>query len=375
MAEELGEKTEEPTERRKRESREQGKTPKSQDLAAATGLITVTAVLVLMGGSMFNEMLDEVRRVLAFRDDGPRPFHEIDLRAQAHRTLTRAARLAWPPMLVVFLSAYLVQLAQVGPLFTLKAVEPKASKLSVIKGVKRLFSRRNLVKTGVNTLKLVVMSGGIVFALSTRLATLAATPSLDAHGGFLVIGRVILELAAVLLVLLLILGLIDLVYQRWQHRKDLKMTKQEVKDERKSMDGDPEMKRRRMGRYQEIVMQQTRSGTESADVVITNPTHYAVAIRYDHERMRAPEVCAKGADWLALQMRRLAGTAGVPIVERPPLARALYNGIEVGEAIAPEHYEAVAEVLAYVYRLDEAASAAGSSADPEDAGGAVRSAA
>ena len=359
VAEELGEKTEEPTERRKTESREEGKTPKSQDMAAAVGLLTVTIVLALMGGSMFNEMLDEVRRVLAFRDGGARPFAEIDLRTQAQRTVSRAAQLAWPAMLIVFLSAYAFQLAQVGPMFTLKPIKPKPDKLSVIKGTKRLFSRRNLVKTGVNIMKLVVMAVGVFVALSTRLGTIAATPTLDARGGFLVIGRVILELVAVLLVLLLILGLIDLVYQRWQHHKDMKMTKQEVKDERKSMDGDPEMKRRRQGRYQEIAMQQTRSGTESADVVVTNPTHYAVAIRYDHETMRAPQVAAKGADWLALQMRRLADTAGVPIVERPPLARALYNGLEVGEAIAPEHYEAVADVLAYVYRLDEAAGADG----------------
>ena len=130
------------------------------------------------------------------------------------------------------------------------------------------------------------------------------------------------------------------------------MTKQEVKDERKSSEGDPEVKRRRFGLYQKLVLQQLQSAVPRADVIVTNPTHFAVALAYDSSRMGAPRVVAKGADHLAVRIRLLAASHGVPIIERPPLARGLYYGVDVGREVPVEHYEAVAEVLAYVYRLE-----------------------
>ena len=159
--------------------------------------------------------------------------------------------------------------------------------------------------------------------------------------------------------LLIFIGFVDMFYQRWQHKKDLRMTKHEVKDERRSMEGDPQVKRRRFQIAQEIAAQGIQNGTPKADVVVTNPTHFSVGIQYDAENMAAPKVVVKGADLMAWRIRQIAKQHDIPIVERPPLARALYWGADVGTEIAPEHYEAVADVLAYVYRLDAEAAKRG----------------
>jgi len=165
----------------------------------------------------------------------------------------------------------------------------------------------------------------------------------------------LLILALWLAVILLLIGIIDWLYQRWQHKEDLKMTKQQVKDERRSMEGDPQVKGRRLRMMRDILVQQIQANVPVADVVVTNPTHFAVALRYDTETMRAPRVVAKGGDYMAQRIRLVAASAGVPIIERPPLARGLYFGTEVGQEISPVYYEAVAEILAYVYRLDNEA--------------------
>ena len=151
--------------------------------------------------------------------------------------------------------------------------------------------------------------------------------------------------------MLLLLGIIDFAYQRWKHAQDLKMTKQQVKDEMKQTEGDPDVKRRRMRMQQQIAMQRIAAAVPRADVVVTNPEHVSVAISYEAERMSAPIVVAKGADFVALRIRQIALANGVPIVERPPLARALYRQVAVGQEIPPDFYNAVAEILAYIYRL------------------------
>jgi len=157
---------------------------------------------------------------------------------------------------------------------------------------------------------------------------------------------------------MLIIGVADFLYLKWQFRRDMRMTKQEVEEERRSMDGDPKVKAKRFKMMRDIIFQQNRATVPTADVVVTNPTHFSVAIRYDKDTMLAPKVVAKGADQAALFIRQIAKAHGVPIVERPPLARALYFGVELGHEVPHEQYEAVAELLAYVYRLNKAASAA-----------------
>lgn len=347
----MGEKTEDATPRRLQDARNRGQVPKSQDINAAVSLAVALVLMIVFGSEIAQGLARLMSHTLELNHLGnailPATLHTIVAYAA-----TTAAELLLPILAIVFIAAYIVQLAQVGILFTLKPIKPKLSALSPAKGIKRVFGLRGLARSGVNSLKLVAVIAVAWLIVARRLPELAALPTLSTASAITKIGIIALELAIWLVVILIILALVDLIYQRWQHKRDLRMTKQEVKDERRSMEGDPQMKGKRMRMAREIAMQRVAASVPKADVIIANPTHFSVAIQYDEKTMSAPVVVAKGADHLALRIRQLARLAGVPIISRPPLARALYWNIEVGQQVSPEHYEAVAEILAYVYRLD-----------------------
>ena len=353
MADDMGERTEDPTPRRLAQARERGEIAKSTDLTAAIELIGVTALLGFTGVFLWDAMGGLVKRSLS--EDLALGSDQGQI-APALIDAIKSAALAVSPMLLgVVLVTTAAHLLQVGLLWTFTPLEPNFGRLNPIAGMQRLLSPRGGVRTVVGVLKVV-----LVLIIGWRLVVrdlprIAALPELGLGGGIKVIGKLGLELAIWLLAVLLIIGAADYFYQRWQQRRDLRMTKQEIIEERKSMDGDPQMKGRRLKMAREIAAQRTRSAVPKADVIVTNPTHFSVAIQYDQERMGAPKVVAKGADHMAMEIRQLARAHDVPILERPPLARALYYGVKVGHEVPPAHYEAVAEILAYVYRLKEKA--------------------
>ena len=351
MAEDMGEKTESATPKKLADARKRGQVPKSQDINAAVGLGASLIILLVFGSDVGSGLARIVRDALVLDSYGY-PLRIDALIPTTTNFALSAIILVAPIFALVFLTAYITQLCQVGLLFTTQPLRPKISQLNPVAGLKKLFALRSLVKSGVNILKLVAVMGVSYLIVSKRLPTLVALPRMHALAAMGTIGQIALELAIWLIVLLLLLAFIDLIYQKWQHKKDLKMTKHEVKDERRSMEGDPQIKGKRLRMARAIAMQRIAQNVPRADVVIANPTHFSVAIRYDEETMAAPVVVAKGADFLALRIRQLARFAGVPVIARPPLARALYWGTEVGDAISPAHYEAVAELLAYVYRMD-----------------------
>lgn len=350
MAEELGERTEQPTARRLSEARGRGQVAKSQDLGAAVDLTAAFLVIAAFGGTALGMLGSMMRRVLQNEAGGdPRRAEAIG------ETVASVARdAAWilvPGLAVMFAAACVAQLGQVGWLFTTEPLKPKFSKLNPINGVKKIVGLRNVVRTSVNVWKLAAIMIVATLVIRSQLPELVALPKLTMTGAMYMLALKVLEVVLWLLPLLLVLGFIDWLYQRWQHTRDLRMTRQEVKDERRSSEGDPDVKRRRYKMAYEIALQRIQHAVPKADVVVTNPTHFSVALRYDAATMRAPKVIAKGADHMAFRIRQVAIASGVPLVERPPLARALYAGVEVGQEIRPEFYEAVAEVLAYVYRL------------------------
>jgi len=351
MAEDLGEKTEDPTPKRLSEARERGQVARSQDLSSATLLIGAAAVIYFFGSSMFFGLVALMRFMLGAESLGRGVTTESLIEA-VNISADQAMRMFVPFLALMALIAYADQIIQVGWNFTAKALQPRPDKLNPVSGVKRLFSRRSLVKGVVNIVKVAVIGAVAMVVMHSAHDRIIAFPILTTPGIVLAWSRLALELIVWILAALLIIGLIDFAYQRWQHKQDLKMTKQEVKDERKSTEGDPEVKSRRMRAAREMVKQRLGASVPQADVVVTNPTHYAVALQYDAERMNAPRVTAKGADYVAMQIRLIASSHGVPIVERPALARALHRSAEVGQEIPADLYEAVAEVLAYVYRLE-----------------------
>lgn len=354
MAEELGEKTEDPTGKKLADARNKGKIPKSKDLSGAIDLIAATCVVLMLGTFVAGRMADLLERSLGGQVFGK--GKPIDIIGESVRDAAMDMVSTLGPVMAIMFSIILISnFLQVGPLLTFEPLQPKLSKLNPISGFKRIVGIRGVMQTTMSVAKLSVVSFVVVLVMMRNEAKLVRLPLLMPFQATMVTIYVLLEILAWILSILLVIGIVDYMYQKWQHKRDLRMTKQEVKDEFKSLEGDPEIKRRRFKMAQEVAMQRIGSEVPDADVVVTNPTHFSVALRYRSD-WGAPRVVAKGADQLAFRIRHVASANNVPIVERPPLARALYWGTQEGDEISEEHYEAVAEILAYVYRLDGTAA-------------------
>lgn len=350
MAEDLGERTELPSGRRLSEARGRGQVAKSQDLASAIELTGAVLLIVYFGGAGLTMMAGLMRRILQNQTPGD-PLNPASVDGTLMWAGFQAAKFAGPALGIILLISVLSNVIQVGWLITTEPLMPKLDRLNPVAGIKRLFNTRNLMKTILNSAKLAVVVAIGTLIIRRDLSSIAALPALSLVAAMYKIGLLAGELVTWLLVLFVILGLSDYIYQRWQYTRDLRMTKQEAKDERRSVDGDPDVKSRRLRMARDISMQRVRHAVPKADVIVTNPTHFSIALKYDPDKMRAPKVIAKGADEMAFVIREIAVANRVPIVERPPLARGLYWGVDVGREIAPQFYEAVAEVLAYVYRI------------------------
>ena len=355
MPADVGDKTEPPTLRRREDARKQGQVARSQDLAAAVLLLGGILALYVMGPALWGSLLAILRTGLA--PDAPVSLGE---------TLPYAAAAVWEvakkltPLLLFLLAAVLgVLLAQVGWLLTFKPLVPNLSKISPLAGIKRLLSMRMVMTAVANLGKLIVVAAIVYLTLAGSAAAVIYAFTFDFYDAFRLGAALLFKLSVRASAALVILALLDLAWQKYKHERDLRMTKEEVKDELRSMEGDPKIKGRRRQIQFQLALQRLRKDVPRADVVVTNPTHVAVAIRYDHAMMVAPKVVAKGADHLALRIRQIAMEFGIPIVQRAPVARALYSDVEVGEYIPERLYRAVAEILAYVYELAGGARAAG----------------
>ncbi len=254
------------------------------------------------------------------------------------------------PLLVL---AFLVGYGQVGFRFSPKAVEMTLSKLNPIKGLERLFSMRSVVRTGLSTLKLAMIGLAIFIATYTRLGRVATIDGVDLAPVLAIANSLFIRAVIAALVSILVIALIDFSFQRWQHSKDMRMSKQEVKEENKNVEGDPHIKARIRQVQREMASRRMMEDVPDATVVVTNPTHYAVALKYERDSIHgaAPRVVAKGVDHVAQQIKKVARDSGVVCFENVPLARSLHARCEIGDVIPEELFEAVASVLAYVYRV------------------------
>ncbi len=350
MADESGDKTEAPTPRRRAEAREQGNIPRSADLSAAALLLSAILLLSWFGDRIIGSFRDAMQTLLGA--DSLSDFNTPSVRETMMMLAIRFATALAPFLLGLMVVAVAINLAQVGLFFSTARIQPKLEMLNPLRGLKKIFGGgQGVVTLLMNMLKLVMIGVVAYSAVHDRIGLIAGSQTLDHMQAFGLGCQVMHDIAMRIAVLLLILAIVDYVYQRYKIEKSLKMTKQEVKEEAKRMDGDPQIKARRRQIAQQRAMQRAKQAVPTADVIVTNPTHYAVALKYESGDMRAPKVVAKGADFLALKIREIAAEHGVPILERPPLARALYRTVEVGQEIPEEYYAAVAEILAYVYEI------------------------
>lgn len=343
------EKTEEPTDKKIEDARKEGNVPKSQD---ASGVITLfVAILALL--MLFPVMSEHTVFLFKYYFSliGT-PLDKLFMIDIAIVTIREFLFIIMPLAIAVAVAGVIAAMAQFGFLFTTKAVMPDFKKIDPIKGTKNLFSMKKLIEGVKITFKSFTTLGvGFIFFFYfiTELPTVALF-SLGEQLEWLKDKAIIIAL--VMLLIIFVFAVIDIVIVRKQYFDGLKMSKQEVKDEMKNMEGDPMIK----GKIRQIQMEASRkrmmSEVPNADVVITNPTHYAVAIKYDEEKSRAPIVVAKGMDNIALQIKKIARENGVHIVQNPPLARSLYAEVDIDKPIPEALFAAVAEVLAYVYKMN-----------------------
>lgn len=350
MAEQDMEKTEAPTPRRREEARQEGNVARSGDLNAAVALLGAVVLLNYLG----LKVLTELRLLVA----GSLSGEDTLMPARADDTGALMARMGWamavttgPLVAAVAAMALAISLGQVGFLVNSDALQPKFSRLSPLRGLAGLFDMRAGMRLVMSIAKIIIIgavAGGVVAADLPRILSLSQLELLPAFGSA---AEMVFDLSLKLAALLFVLAVGDYLFQYWQRERDLRMTKDEIKEELKRMEGDPLIRQRRSRVARQLAMQRMGQAVPKADVIVTNPTHFAVALKYDSKDMRAPKVVAKGADLMAFRIRQLAVAAGVPMVERRELARALYKSVEVGQEIPPQYYGAVAEILAYVYRL------------------------
>jgi flagellar biosynthetic protein FlhB len=348
------EKTEEPTEKRLRESREKGEVARSRDLSGAIVVLAGVAALMNNGENAFRHAGNIFRLGLGYSREAL--FSDALPGRALHAAMSEALSLFAPVALATMLGTLAAPLLLGGLNFSAQALQPKFERLDPIKGLGRIFAMRGLVELGKALLKLIFIGAVLLMLLRHWQGELQATGRGSVTAGIALsiglMGRAALWFGSILA----LIGGIDALYQKFDHAKTLRMTKQEIRDEMKESDGNPEMK----GRIRQVQQAQSRrrmmEELPRADVVVVNPTHFAVALRYDDGRMGAPRVIAKGVDVLAQQIRLVAGSHRIPLVEAPPLARALYATTELGREIPAALYVAVAQVLAYVYQLKQAAA-------------------
>ena len=353
MAEESDlEKTEEPSSRRLEQAREEGQIPQSRELMAF--LIMAAGAMGLWGLSgWFVRHGEDVMRI-GLTLDRQAAFDSNAIGMKLLTLGTEAVLTMAPFFLATMVAALLTPiLLNGGWVFSPKALELKFERLDPIKGVKRMISWQSIAEMVKGILKMTLLGGIVAWVVIKERDNLFALLSQPIETALPAFGQMLLYAFIGFVAGLMVIALIDVPFQLWRYYAGLKMTKQELKQEYKEMEGDPHLKARIRSQQREISRNRMMAEVPKADVVVTNPTHFAVALKYDKDKMGAPQVVAKGMNLVAQKIRDLAGENKVPIVEVPPLARALHRHVEIGEAVPTALYTAVAEVMAYVYQLNE----------------------
>ena len=344
-----GEKTEEATPKRRQEARNKGQVAKSVEINSAIILLSAFYFLSLRGGYMFDK-LQEIMRYM-FTEFSLHDFNVDSIHALTLTLIIEFLKIVMPLMLIIAVIGIMVNYFQVGYMFNPGLLMPDFSRINPLSGFSRMFfSKTPLVNLAKSLFKVMVIGYFIVSFLEKQMYILPKMAGVDVETGILFFGNLIIDLGYRVGAVLLIIAAFDYYYQWYSHNEGMKMSKDEIKEEYKQTEGNPLIKSKIRSKQREMAMRRMMQEVPRSDVVITNPTHFAVALKYE-DGMPAPLVVAKGQDNTALRIKQIAGDNKVTIVENKSLARALYQTVEVGSYIPYELYQAVAEVLAYVFKL------------------------
>ncbi|MGE0757312.1 MAG: flagellar biosynthesis protein FlhB [Pirellulaceae bacterium] len=349
MPEQFGDKQHEATPHRREKAREEGQVARSQDLGAAAVLVGGIAVLFYLGEGLTHFLAEYTRQQLSEPN-----WDLLDgdvVAAEWFALAARVGRHLIPLLGLILVVSVAVHVGQSGWLWLPDKLALDFNRINPVSGAQRLFSLASLVRLAFGIFKVLIVGAVAYACLWGQHDDLLTTPELEIGQLSRFLVDISLWTSLKVGMALLVLSLLDYFYQWWKHEQDLRMTTEELREELKQMQGDPQVAARRKAVQRQLAQQRIRSAVPQADVVVTNPTELAIAIRYDPEQMQAPVVVAKGAGAVAQHIRRLALENGVPVVERKELARYLFKNVEIGKQIPAEQYAAMAEVLRYVYQL------------------------
>lgn len=342
-------KSEEPTQRRLEEAEKKGQIAFSREVNNFFVMLAFAIIIMWMTPGIMLSLKESLAIFITAPDDIN--VSTVDVRNGFIQVSLIMAKALAGPMVVIMSLALGASIMQSKFIISAERIKPKLEKISIMKGFGRLFSVRSVVEFLKSLVKITIVGGAAIIAVWHDLPILEILPSYDVASYLAFIGGLSGHILVGVCCVLFLIAILDYAYQHHEYMKSLRMSKQEIKEEHKQQEGDPHIK----GRLRQIRMERARkrmmAAVPKADVVITNPTHYAIALQYDTKVMRAPLVLAKGIDQIALRIREVAEEHNIPVVENPPLARALYAGAELDQEIPYEHYKAVAEVIGYVYRL------------------------
>ncbi|MCI7260603.1 MAG: flagellar biosynthesis protein FlhB [Selenomonas sp.] len=340
-------KTEEPTAKKRADAKKKGQVGRSTEISTAFVLLTGFFVLKVLWENIYTSIANYTTYIFTHLNQ---PVDTENISRLFIGIMEILATTALPIMLAIMIIGLGVNFFQVGLNFNTEAIGFKLDKLNPINGFGRIFSKRSLVELFKSLFKIAVIGYFLYTILSQQLLAMPQFIYFDLGTSLEQMSKIIFSMSFEVIGVIMLLGFLDYGYQKWQTTQDLKMSKQEVKDEMKQSEGDPQIKGKIKQKQRQMAMSRMMQEVPKADVIVTNPTHFAVALQY-HKGMQAPLVIAKGQDFVAQKIKKLAREASVPIVENRPLARALFASTNIGDAVPAELYQAVAEVLAYVYRL------------------------
>ncbi|MBZ4686953.1 MAG: flagellar biosynthetic protein FlhB [Clostridiales bacterium] len=344
------EKTEEATPHRRQETRKKGQVAKSSDLNAAIVIMAMIIFIYWTRGYFSQNIIGFMQHILAA--ELTVPLSDDQLIRLYRMSVTTLFTLMGPIFIVAIVFGLAANFLQVGFLFAPEAIKPKASNLNPIEGFKKMFSKKALVEFGKALFKITIV-GLVVFNLvKNRFQRLFFLPDMGVSEIASYLGKLIFQISLGAGLIFFIIAVLDFVYQKWEFRQNLKMSKYEVKQEMKQTEGDPQIKAKIKEKQRQMAQVRMMESVPEATVVVTNPTHLAVALKYEDE-MEAPKVVAKGAEFIAQKIKEKAQEHDIPIIENKPVARALYDTVEIDENIPVELYQAVAEILAAVYQMDK----------------------
>lgn len=345
-----GEKTEKATPKRRQDERKKGNVFQSKEIVTVSSMIALFFVVKLLGPFVISQMQDAVSHfiVLAASQE---TLTQSDLNAMFLKSCTTVLLSIGPIMAASILIAIAITMAQTKGLVSSKGFEFKFSKLNPLKGIKNMFSLRGLIELLKSIIKIVVLGIIIYNVLADELPLLPRLMDMSSEQAIAIVGNIIFSIVKMSAIIFAFLAAFDYMYQWWEYEKNLRMSKEDIKEEYKNTEGDPQIKGKIKQKQQAMSRRRMMQQVPTADVVIRNPTHFAVALKYEALKSAAPVVVAKGADSLALKIVAIAEENGVYVMENRPLARALYANVELEEEIPDQFYQAVAEVLAFVYSL------------------------